>query len=113
MCFPEPHSSKQIEDFIRLGSRRHPRGTGAEAAGSRPDQGAAIEDWCRASQWRVLAGVPGAPGTSDQSHFARQRIAELTGGDLISTGGRRPPSLARDPVKINLLIRDFALSVSR
>ena len=42
-----------------------------------------------------------------------QRLAELTGGDLVVVEGAGHLPVARDPVKLNLLIRDFALSVSR
>ncbi|MGO4342197.1 alpha/beta fold hydrolase [Pedococcus sp. 2YAF34] len=110
MCFPEPHSTKQIEDCIRWGLDTTPEVLVAEADAARPTK-EAIEDWCRTVASPSLA----IHGDHDLiSPISRgRRLAELTGGDLIVLEGAGHLPIARDPVKLNLLIRDFALSVSR
>ena len=41
-----------------------------------------------------------------------RRLAELTGGDLVLLEGSGHLPQARDPVKVNLLIRDFVRRVT-
>jgi pimeloyl-ACP methyl ester carboxylesterase len=105
MCFPEPHSTKQIEDCVAWGLATTPDVLTAEAGGARPGK-RTVEEWCRA----VTSPVFAIHGNHDQvSPPSRaQQVAELTGGDhiVLDGAGHLPP--ARDPVKVNLLIRDFA-----
>jgi pimeloyl-ACP methyl ester carboxylesterase len=105
MCFPEPHSSKQVEDCVGWGLDTTPGVLAAEAGGRRPDR-PTLENWCRTITSPVLA----VHGTRDliSPPSRAQRIAELTGGEYASLlgSGHLPP--ARDPVKVNLLIHDFA-----
>ncbi|MGA8980344.1 MAG: alpha/beta hydrolase [Pedococcus sp.] len=110
MCFPEPHSTKQIEDCVRWGLDTTPGVLIAEADAARPTK-EAIEDWCRTVSSPVLA----IHGDHDLiSPVSRgRRVAELTGSELVVLQGAGHIPIARDPVKVNLLIRDFALSVSR
>lgn len=105
MCFPEPHSTKQIEDCVGWGLDTTPEVLVAEAQGTRPDL-QTLEEWCRA----VTAPVLTVHGTHDQiSPPSRsRRVAELTGGEQVLLEGSGHLPLARDPVKVNLLIRDFA-----
>ena len=106
MCFPEPHSTKQIEDCVGWGLDTTPEVLAAEAAGARPSRHA-IEEWCRL----VTSPVLTIHGSHDMiSPPSRgQRIAELTGGTCILLDGAGHIPLARDPIRVNLLIRDFAL----
>jgi pimeloyl-ACP methyl ester carboxylesterase len=48
-----------------------------------------------------------------QSPDRGRRMAELTGGDFVLLEGSGHLPQARDPVRVNLLIRDFVRRVSR
>ncbi len=67
MCFPEPHSTKQVEDCVALGARHHTRG--ARRGGRR--------ERVRASQlWRSGVGpsrAPCSPSTATMTWSARPR----------------------------------------
>jgi pimeloyl-ACP methyl ester carboxylesterase len=104
MCFPEPRSTKQVEDCVGWGLDTTPDVLTAEAAAARPSK-ERLEGWARAVASPVLV----LHGTQDRiSPPARgQRIAELTGGDYVELRGSGHIPLARDPVRVNLLIRDF------
>lgn len=106
MCFPEPHSTKQIEDCVAWGLDTTPDVLAAEADGARPSRHI-IERWCRSVASPVLAIHGDHDMISPPSRG--QRIAELTGGEYVVLEGAGHIPLARDPVKINLLIRDFML----
>jgi pimeloyl-ACP methyl ester carboxylesterase len=105
MCFPEPHSTKQIEDCVGWGLETTPDVLTAEAGGSRPSRDT-IEEWCSAVTCPVLA----IHGSNDMiSPTSRGlRLAELTGGECVVLEGVGHIPLAREPVRVNLLIRDFA-----
>lgn len=106
MCFPEPHSTKQIEDCVRWGLDTTPEVLAAEAGGARPDR-RTIEQWCAAVTGPVLA-IHGSHDMISPPSRGR-RLAALTGGEFVALEGAGHIPLARDPVKVNLLIRDFAL----
>jgi pimeloyl-ACP methyl ester carboxylesterase len=105
MCFPEPHSTKQIEDCVGWGLETTPDVLAAEAGATRPNR-ETVEGWCRAVRTPVLAihGDHDQISPPSRSH----RIAELTGGECVVLEGAGHLPLARDPVRVNLLIRDFA-----
>jgi pimeloyl-ACP methyl ester carboxylesterase len=105
MCFSEPHSTKQIEDCVGWGLDTTSDVLATEAGAARPSRHT-VEQWCRAVTSPVLA----IHGSHDQvSPPSRaQRIAELTGGECVVLEGSGHIPLARDPVRVNLLIRDFA-----
>ena len=105
MCFPEPHSTKQIEDCVGWGLETTPAVLAAEARGSRPGR-EDLEAWCRAITSPVLAIHGDCDLVSPTSRS--RRVAELTGGELVLLEGAGHLPLARDPVRVNLLIRDFA-----
>ncbi|MFI5916686.1 alpha/beta fold hydrolase [Dactylosporangium sp. NPDC051541] len=104
-CFPEPHSTKQIEDGVGWALETNGTVLGVESRAPRPDR-AAIEDWCA----RLTSPLLAIHGTDDLvAPLGRsERLAELTGGELevIDGGGHIP--LARDPVRVNRLIAAFA-----
>ncbi len=106
MCFPEPHSTKQIEDCVRWGLDTTPQVLAAEGQGTRPSR-REIEQWCRTVTCPVLAIHGSHDLVSPPSRG--QRVAELTGGELVLLEGSGHIPLARDPVRVNLLLRDFAL----
>ncbi|MEV6416679.1 alpha/beta fold hydrolase [Kribbella sp. NPDC051718] len=98
--FNEPHSSKQIEDSIRWGRQIGPdRLVDTEAA--RQAQQPSIP----AVQCPVLI----VHGTDDPVRpFAEaQRLAEVTGGTLVTVEGGGHAPHARDPVFFNRLLKDF------
>ena len=105
MCFTEPRSTKPIEDCVAWGLDTTPEVLVSEHGGRWPTREMA-EEWCRAIDSPVLT----IHGDRDMiSPVARaQRIAELTDGEcvVIEGGGHLP--LARDPVKVNHLIHEFA-----
>ena len=104
MCFPEPHSTKQVEDCVAWGLETTPDVLAVEARGARPSRETS-EAWCRAVTCPVLA----IHGSNDMiSPVSRGlRLAELTGGECVVIDGAGHLPLARDPVKVNLLIRAF------
>jgi pimeloyl-ACP methyl ester carboxylesterase len=104
-CFPEPHSTKPIEDCVGWGRETTPEVLAAEAAGRRPSA-ETVREWCG----RITAPLLAIHGEEDRvSSIQRSRlIVELTGGRLVEIAGGGHLPLARDPVKVNRLLRDFA-----
>jgi pimeloyl-ACP methyl ester carboxylesterase/predicted glycosyltransferase len=109
-CFSEPHSTKQIEDTVGWGletsgevlvAKHHPA--------TYPDE-ATLRQWCD----QIAAPVLVIHGEDDRiSPVARGKLlAELTGGELVVLAGSGHIPLARDPVKVNLLLRDFVESLA-
>jgi pimeloyl-ACP methyl ester carboxylesterase len=105
--FPEPHSTKQREDCVAWAMDVGPETMLLEYASARgiagdPEAAAAA---CRTVRCPVLV----ITGSDDRcQHPDRGAIvAELTGGHhvVIEGGGHLPQ--ARDPVQVNLLLRDF------
>lgn len=101
--FPEPHSTKQREDGVEWAS-----GTTVAAMLRENDAPLGPEDH-RELLGQVRCPVLVIVGSEDRCQVPdRGRIAaELTGGDLvvIEGGGHLPQ--ARDPVQVNLLLRDL------
>lgn len=111
--FPEPHSTKQREDCVAWAMAVGPATMELEYAASRgiagdPEAAAAA---CRSVRAPVLV----ITGSLDQcQHPGRgQIVADLTGGQhvVIEGGGHLPQ--ARDPVQVNLLLRDFLARLRR
>ncbi|BCJ75245.1 hypothetical protein CS0771_47890 [Catellatospora sp. IY07-71] len=103
-CFPEPHSTKQIEDGVGWGRQTSAEVLVAASHGTWPAT-AAFTEWCR----RVTCPVLLIHGDDDRVSPAgrSQTIAELTGGRLVTLHGGGHIPLARDPVQVNLLIQEF------
>jgi pimeloyl-ACP methyl ester carboxylesterase/predicted glycosyltransferase len=102
--FPEPHSTKPIEDCVGWGLEMTAETLCATHAAG--DLGAdVIRDLCA----RVRCPVLVIQGTDD--HITGQdrgiALAEETGGDLVLLEGSGHGPHVRDPVKVNLLLRDF------
>jgi pimeloyl-ACP methyl ester carboxylesterase len=103
--FPEPHSTKQIEDCVGWALE-----TSAEVMLAAVDAPFAlskeeVEEICR----RVRAPLLIVHGDDDrcQPHARAERLAELTGAPLITLEGAGHMLPARHPVKINRLIKGF------
>jgi len=103
--FTEPHSTKQIEDSVGWALESGPEMLIATERAPR------IKD---ESQARELAARMRCPvlvihGEDDalRSHSTGAALAELTGGKLVTLKGSGHAPHGRDPVKVNLLLRDF------
>lgn len=107
--FPEPHSTKQREDGVAWAS-----GTTVDAMLCEHDAPGVEVDF-RALLAQVRCPVLVITGSEDRCQPPeRGRIAaELTGGDLVVIEGAGHLPQARDPVKVNLLLRDFLAQVRR
>ena len=108
--FTEPHSTKQIEDCVGWGLETTPE--------TLVETRLAItmgEEETRALCRRVRCPVLVIQGTEDAitGQSRGVALAEATGGSLALLEGSGHGPHARDPVKVNLLIRDFVESVGR
>ena len=103
--FPEPHSTKQIEDCIawgrEIGAERLVDTESARQACRTPELGEKLPGL----QCPVLV----IHGSDDyiRPHKEGVRLAELTGGTLVTIEGAGHAPHARDPVKVNHLLKDF------
>jgi pimeloyl-ACP methyl ester carboxylesterase/predicted glycosyltransferase len=104
--FTEPHSTKPIEDGIGWGLDTD----GETLVASQEGDGLA-EDEARELAQRVRCPVLVIHGDSDAiSSITRgAAMAEQTRGDLVVLEGAGHAPHVRDPVKVNLLLRDFAV----
>jgi pimeloyl-ACP methyl ester carboxylesterase/predicted glycosyltransferase len=105
-CFNEPHSSKQIEDCIGWALETDPktladttRGIGLRCSTE------SFRDMCA----RVRCPTLVVHGDVDvvRPHAQGAALAEVTGGELVTLHGSGHTPQARDPVRVNLLLRDF------
>ena len=106
MC-SEPHSTKQLEDLLEWSSVTDPAMLVDATAGRLGLDGtlcAPLEEACR----QVRCPVTVIHGTDDRIRpiAVGQRLAELTGGPLITVEGGSHCLPARQPVLINRLISD-------
>jgi len=104
-CFPESHSTKQREDCVGWAMETTPEVLVAKARVDDVNHETVL-DWCS----RVTSPVLVIHGDDDRiSPLSRaRRLAEATGGSLVTVQGGGHIPLARDPVLVNLLIKDFA-----
>jgi pimeloyl-ACP methyl ester carboxylesterase/predicted glycosyltransferase len=104
--FTEPHSTKPIEDCIGWGLETTAETLVATAIGSGMD-----EDGARALCARLRCPVLVIQGTADAITGPGRGVAlaEATGGELVMLEGSGHGPHVRDPVKVNLLLREFAL----
>ncbi len=103
-CFPEPRSTKQVEDCVGWGLETTPEVLAAEGQCAFSSS-AQVEAWCRALTCPVLV-VHGDHDTVTPFPVAT-RLTELTGGDCVVVGGGGHVVPARDPVKVNHLLHDL------
>jgi pimeloyl-ACP methyl ester carboxylesterase/predicted glycosyltransferase len=104
-CFNEPHSTKQIEDAVSWALETDPE--------TLADTSRAIS-LCRTERFRDTCARVRCPvlvihGDADliRPHAQGAALAEATGGTLVTLEGAGHLPQARDPVKVNLLLRDF------
>ena len=109
-CFPEPHSTKPIEDCVGWAGETDGAVLVAESRWQQPTS-AMLKGWCARMTCPLLA----IHGTDDHLRPVQlsETLVQLTGGELVRLegAGHFPP--ARDPVRINLLIKQFAVRVGR
>jgi pimeloyl-ACP methyl ester carboxylesterase/predicted glycosyltransferase len=103
--FTDPHSTKQIEDAVGWGKETSPETLIATAAVPELD-----EPTLRELVARVHCPALVIHGTDDaiRSHESAAALAELIGASFVSLEGAGHGPMARQPVKVNLLIREFA-----
>jgi pimeloyl-ACP methyl ester carboxylesterase len=103
--FTEAHSTKQIEDCVGWGLETTPETLIATDAGPGLDEEAEVRELAR----RIHCPVLVVHGTEDaiRSHSSGAALAELLSGTLLTLVGSGHAPHARDPVKVNLLLRAF------
>ena len=104
-CFTEPHSTKQIEDAIGWALETTPEVLADHDAGIALPTGVDFEELCK----RVRCPVLVLHGDDDQirPHAQGAALSEATGGQLVTLEGSGHLPQSRDPVQVNLLLRDF------
>ena len=107
--FREPHSTKQIEDCVGWGLETTAETLVVAQDGAKPEP-----EEAEGTARRVRCPVLVLHGVDDAivSHSRGRALAEHTGGDLVLLEGSGHAPHARDPVFINLLLRDFARRVA-
>jgi pimeloyl-ACP methyl ester carboxylesterase/predicted glycosyltransferase len=105
-ALPEPHSTKALEDGVAWGLDTTPE----ILAMTRGEQGVADREAAEALCRAVRCPVVVVQGTEDEMVPTERgaRVAELTGGRLVLLEGSGHLALVRDPVGVNLLLRDVA-----
>jgi pimeloyl-ACP methyl ester carboxylesterase/predicted glycosyltransferase len=111
--FTEPHSTKQIEDATGWALDVEPEVLAATTAGRLGCDGATctpLEPLCA----RVRCPVLAIHGTDDhvRTHAISERLAELTGADLLLVEGAGHGLPGRDPVLVNREIMAFVERVA-
>jgi pimeloyl-ACP methyl ester carboxylesterase/predicted glycosyltransferase len=108
--FTEPHSTKPIEDTVGWGLETDPETLIATRLGSSA-HGEPFSDPERAAELatRVRCPVLVVHGEQDAIRPLANgaKLAELTGGELVTIEGSGHAPHVRDPVRVNLLLRDF------
>jgi pimeloyl-ACP methyl ester carboxylesterase len=108
--FAEPHSTKQIEDGVGWGLETDPATLVDTAIGLRT----LSEEEMRAAAARVRCPVLVLHGDADRirPHAQGAELARVTGGRLVTLEGSGHGPHARDPVRVNLLLREFCASAA-
>jgi pimeloyl-ACP methyl ester carboxylesterase len=103
--FPEPHSTKQIEDGVGWGLETTPEVLADHDAGIDLPIGVDFRELCEHVRCPLLV----VHGDRDalQPHARGAALAQATGGELVTLHGSGHVPLARDPVKVNQLLLGF------
>jgi pimeloyl-ACP methyl ester carboxylesterase/predicted glycosyltransferase len=104
--FTEPHSTKQIEDCVGWGLDTTPETLALTSVGRVLRDRDEFARLCR----RITCPVLVVHGTDDaiRPFVGAEELADVTGGTLVALEGSGHCPHARDPVRVNLLLRDFA-----
>jgi pimeloyl-ACP methyl ester carboxylesterase/predicted glycosyltransferase len=105
-AFTEPHSTKQREDAVGWGFDTDAETLVATQLAPRFEDEADVRELTD----RITCPVLVMHGTDDaiRPYDVGVALAELTGGALATLEGSGHIPVARDPVKVNLLLREFA-----
>jgi pimeloyl-ACP methyl ester carboxylesterase len=105
-CFTEPHSTKQREDAGGWALDTDAETLVATQLAARLQDEASVQELTARIQCPVLV----VHGVDDaiRPHDSGAALAQMTGGTFVSLDGSGHLPQARDPVKVNLLLRDFA-----
>ena len=107
--FTEPHSTKPIEDCVGWGLETTPETLIAtEEGGLTPEEARTLAAGVRCPVLVIQGSEDGITGPSRGIS-----LAEVTGADLVMLEGSGHGPHVRDPVKVNLLLREFALPPSK
>ncbi|HEY2812266.1 MAG TPA: alpha/beta hydrolase, partial [Acidimicrobiales bacterium] len=102
-CFPEPHSTKQQDDAVGWAAETGPEAIFAHIA--------SFVSGDRAREWAARVTVPTLVIHGDDDRISPvSRAVTLAGmldSELVVLEGSGHLPLARDPVRVNLLIREF------
>jgi pimeloyl-ACP methyl ester carboxylesterase len=106
-CFVEPHSTKPIEDSVAWALETGPEVLGAQSQSRSESDWAGLLDQVRCPTLVIH-------GTRDRIHpHARgAEAARITGGSLVLLEGSGHIPNVRDPVKVNLALREFVERVA-
>ncbi len=108
-CFPEAHSTKQVEDTRGWAAETTPEVLLAEAAAGSPSRDDVLA-WCATVDHPVLA-IHGSDDRISPPSRSEALVA-ATGGDLVVMEGSGHIPLARDPVTVNRLLDEFAQRIT-
>jgi pimeloyl-ACP methyl ester carboxylesterase/predicted glycosyltransferase len=105
--FTEPHSTKQIEDATGWALETTPETLIATT--TPPNDKTRFDKSVRALAEQVRCPVLVIHGDEDAviPHARGQLLAEITGGGMVTIEGGGHAPMARDPVKVNLTLREF------
>ena len=103
--FTEPHSTKQIEDCVGWGLETTPETLALTYLGRRLHDPAQFTRLCE----RIACPVLVIHGTDDavRPFEVGAELARVTGGALVALEGSGHCPHARDPVRVNRLLREF------
>jgi pimeloyl-ACP methyl ester carboxylesterase len=106
LLLPEPHSTRQVEEFVAWGMDSTVE---VQLATTRGPEVLTAADQVRAILEAVRCPVLAIHGDLDrcQPLGCSQRVAELTAGELLVVEGAGHLPMGREPVLVNLAIRDF------
>jgi len=113
--FTEPHSTKPIEDAVGWGLETDPETLIATQLGVRVHGGQVADpDGAAELARRLRCPVLVVHGDEDDVRplAGGARLAELAGGELVTIEGGGHAPHVRDPVRFNLLLREFVGSVA-
>ena len=109
-CLTEPHSTKQREDCVGWALEMAPETLIATELGLLTCRLESFQQQCRRVQCPTLV----IHGSEDaiRPHAQGAALAAATRGRLVTLAGSGHLPQARDPVKVNLLNREFVESVA-
>jgi pimeloyl-ACP methyl ester carboxylesterase/predicted glycosyltransferase len=103
--FVEPHSTKQIQDCVGWGLETDGETLALTYLGRELHDAEAFRELCR----KITCPVLVMHGTDDavRPFIVGEEFAQVTGGELVALEGSGHCPHARDPVRVNLLLREF------